>query len=82
VALLRDWLGGDRGFAVLAASSGMVGDVLRLDYRVRISGPEPCIMEQHGYCRVGRRRHRRPAGGLLGWIPLSVTCTTGRARGR
>jgi hypothetical protein len=82
VALLRQWLGGERGFAVLAASSGMVGDVLRLDYRVRISGPEPCIMEQHGYCRVD-------AGGIAdlrvvcsGWIPLPVTCTTGRARGR
>ena len=53
VALLRQWLGGDRGFAVLAASSGLVGDVLRIDYRVRISGPEPCLMEQHGYGRVG-----------------------------
>jgi hypothetical protein len=70
VALLRQWLGGERGFAVLAASSGMVGDVLRLDYRVRISGPEPCLMEQHGYCRVG-------AGGIAdlrlvcsGWIPV------------
>ena len=70
VALLRQWLGGERGFAVLAASSGMVGDVLRLDYRVRISGPEPCLMEQHGYCRVG-------AGDIAdlrlvcpGWIPV------------
>ena len=70
VALLREWLGGERGFAVLAASSGMVGDVLRLGYRVRISGPEPCLMEQHGYARVG-------AGGITdlrlvcsGWIPV------------
>jgi hypothetical protein len=70
VALLRQWLGGERGFAVLAASSGMVGDVLRLDYRVRIAGPEPCLMEQHGYGRVD-------AGGIAdlrlvcsGWIPV------------
>ena len=70
VALLWEWLGGERGFAVLAASSGMVGDVLRLGYRVRISGPEPCLMEQHGYARVG-------AGGITdlrlvcsGWIPV------------
>ena len=70
VALLRQWLGGERGFTVLAASSGMVGDVLRLDYRVRIPGPEPCLMEQHGYARVG-------AGGIedlrvvcSGWIPF------------
>src|SRR5436190_23483876 len=53
VALLRQWLGGERGFAVLAASSGLVGDVLRLDYRVQISRPGPCLMEQHGYGRGG-----------------------------
>ena len=82
VALLRQWLGGERGFAVLAASSGMVGDVLRLDYRVRISGPEPCLMEQHGYGRVG-------AGGIAdlrlvcsGWIPVPSPALRGAPAGR
>jgi ketosteroid isomerase-like protein len=70
VALLRDWLGGDRGFAVLTVSSGMVGDVLRLDYRVRISGPEPCIMEQHGYGRVGADGIADLRLVCSGWIPV------------
>ena len=70
VALLRQWLGGERGFAVLAASSGMVGDVLRLDYRVRIAGPEPCLMEQHGYCRVGADGVADLRLVCSGWIPV------------
>src|SRR2546421_12737980 len=49
VALLRQWLGGERGFAVLAASSGMVGDVLRLDYRVPVGGPAPRPLRPHGH---------------------------------
>jgi hypothetical protein len=70
VAVLRDWLGGEHGFAVLAASSGMVGDVLRLDYRVRISGPEPCLMEQHGYGRVGADGIADLRLVCSGWIPV------------
>ena len=70
VALLRQWLGGERGFAVLAASSGMVGDVLRLDYRVRIAGPEPCLMEQHGYGRVGAGRIADLRLVCSGWVPV------------
>jgi len=70
VALLRQWLGGERGFAVLAASSDMVGDVLRLDYRVRIAGPEPCLMEQHGYCRVGADGVADLRLVCSGWIPV------------
>jgi len=70
VALLREWLGGERGFAVLAASSGMVGDVLQLGYRVRIGGPEPCLMEQHGYCRVGADGVADLRLVCSGWIPV------------
>jgi hypothetical protein len=70
VALLRDWLGGDRGFAVLTASSGMVGEVLRLGYQVRISGPEPCIMEQYGYGRVDADGIADLRVVCSGWIPL------------
>ena len=70
VALLREWLGAERGFAVLAASSGMIGDVLRLDYRVRISGPEPCLMEQHGYGRVGADGIADLRLVCSGWIPV------------
>jgi hypothetical protein len=70
VALLRQWLGGERGFAVLAASSGMVGDVLRLDYRVQISGPEPCLMEQHSYGRVGADGIADLRLVCSGWIPI------------
>ena len=70
VALLRQWLGAERGFAVLAASSGMIGDVLRLDYRVRISGPEPCLMEQHGYGRVGADGIADLRLACSGWIPV------------
>lgn len=70
VALLRQWLGGDRGFAVLAAGSGTVGDVLRLGYRVRISGPEPCLMEQHGYGRVGVDGITDLRLVCSGWIPV------------
>jgi hypothetical protein len=82
VALLRQWLGGERGFAVLAASSGMVGDVLRLDYQVRISGSEPCLMEQHGYCRVGADGIADLRLVCSGWIPVPSPATTGSARGR
>jgi len=71
VALLRQWLGEERGFAVLTASSGTVGDVLRLDYRVRISGPEPCLMEQHGYCRVGADGITDLRLVCSGWIPVA-----------
>ena len=70
VALLRQWLGGERGFTVLAASSGMVGDVLQLGYRVRIGGPEPCLMEQHGYCRVGADGVADLRLVCSGWIPV------------
>jgi hypothetical protein len=70
VALLRQWLGGDRGFAVLAAGSGTVGDVLRLGYRVRISGPEPCLMEQHGYGRVGVAGITDLRLVCSGWMPV------------
>jgi hypothetical protein len=69
-ALLQQWLGGERGFAVVAASSGTVGDVLRLDYRVRISGPEPCLMEQHGYCRVGADGIADLRLVCSGWMPV------------
>jgi hypothetical protein len=82
VALLRQWLGGERGFAVLAASSGMVGDVLRLDYRVRISGPEPCLMEQHGYCRVGADGIADLRLVCSGWMPVPSPATVGAPRGR
>lgn len=70
VALLRQWLGGERGFAVLASSSGTLGDVLRLDYRIRISGPEPCLMEQHAYCRVGADGIADLRLVCSGWIPV------------
>src|SRR5215467_7531010 len=70
VALLRQWLGGERGFAVLAASSGTVGEVLRIDYRVRIAGPEPCLMEQHGYCRVGADGISDLRLVCSGWVPV------------
>jgi hypothetical protein len=82
VALLREWLGGERGFAVLAASSGMVGDVLRLDYRVRISGPEPSLMEQHGYCRVGADGIADLRLVCSGWMPVPSPATVGAPRGR
>ena len=81
VALLRQWLGGERGFAVLAASSGMVGDILRLDYRVRISGPEPCLMEQHGYCRLGADGIADLRLVCSGWIPVSSPVPMGAPRG-
>ena len=80
VALLRQWLGGERGFAVLAASSGTVGDVLRLDYRVRISGPEPCLMEQHGYCRVGADGIADLRLVCSGWIPAPSPALRGADR--
>jgi hypothetical protein len=82
VALLRQWLGGERGFAVLAASSGMVGDVLRLDYRVRISGPEPCLMEQHGYCRVGADGIADLRLVCSGWMPVPSPAAVGVPGGR
>jgi hypothetical protein len=82
VALLRQWLGGERGFAVLAASSGMVGDVLRLHYRVRISGPEPSLMEQHGYCRVGADGIADLRLVCSGWMPVPSPATVGAPRGR
>jgi hypothetical protein len=82
VALLRQWLGGERGFAVLAASSGMVGDVLRLDYRVRISGPEPSLMEQHGYCRVGADGIADLRLVCSGWMPVPSPATVGAPGGR
>jgi len=78
VALLRQWLGEERGFAVLAASSGTVGDVLRLDYRVRISGPEPCLMEQHGYCRVGADGIADLRLVCSGWIPVASPAVPAR----
>jgi hypothetical protein len=82
VALLRQWLGGEHGFAVLAASSGMVGDVLRLDYRVRIAGPEPCLMEQHGYCRVGADGIADLRLVCSGWMPVPSPATLGAPGGR
>jgi hypothetical protein len=82
VALLRQWLGGECGFAVLAASSGMVGDVLRLHYRVRISGPEPSLMEQHGYCRVGADGIADLRLVCSGWMPVPSPATVGAPRGR
>ena len=82
VALLRQWLGGERGFAVLAASSGMVGDVLRLHYRVRISGPEPSLMEQHGYCRVGADGIADLRLVCSGWMPVPSPATVGAPGGR
>jgi len=82
VALLRQWLGGDRGFAVLAASSGLVGDVLRIDYRVRISGPEPCLMEQHGYGRVGADGIADLRLVCSGWIPVPTPTLRGAAGGQ
>jgi len=81
VALLREWLGGELGFAVLAASSGAVEDVLRLDYRVRISGPEPCLMEQHGYCRVGPDGIADLRLVCSGWRPLSSPAPVGEPGG-
>jgi hypothetical protein len=81
VALLRQWLGGDRGFAVLAASSGTVGDVLRLDYRIRISGPEPCLMEQHGYCRVGADGIADLRLVCSGWVPVPSPAPRGAPGG-
>jgi hypothetical protein len=80
VALLRQWLGGERGFAVLAASSGMVGDVLRLDYQVRISGPEPRLMEQHGYGRVGADGIADLRLVCSGWIPVPSPSLAGSPR--
>jgi hypothetical protein len=77
VALLREWLGGEHGFAVMAASSGTVGDVLRLDYRVRIAGPEPCLMEQHGYCRVGADGITDLRLVCSGWIPVPPPAPVG-----
>ena len=82
VALLRQWLGGEHGFAVLAASSGMVGDVLRLDYRVRIAGPEPCLMEQHGYGRVGADGIADLRLVCSGWIPAPSPALRGAPAGR
>ena len=80
VALLREWLGGDRGFAVLSADSGTVGDVLRLGYRVRISGLEPSLMEQHGYARVGADGITDLRLVCSGWMPASSSAP-GRAPG-
>ena len=82
VALLRQWLGGERGFAVLAASSGMVGDVLRLDYRVRISGPEPSLMEQHAYGRVGADGIADLRLVCSGWRPIPAPAPAGAPGGR
>ena len=82
VALLRQWLGGERGFAVLAASSGMVGDVLRLDYRVRISGPEPCLMEQHAYGRVAADGIADLRLVCSGWRPVPSPAPVGASGGR
>ena len=81
VALLRQWLGGERGFAVLAASSGTVGHVLRLDYRVRIAGPEPCLMEQHGYCRVGADGISDLRLVCSGWVPVPSPAPVGAPGG-
>ena len=80
VALLRQWLGGERGFAVLAASSDTLGDVLRLGYRVRISGPEPCLMEQHGYGRVGPDGIADLRLVCSGWIPAPSPALRGADR--
>ena len=80
VALLRQWLGGERGFAVLAASSDTLGDVLRLGYRVRIAGPEPCLMEQHGYCRVGADGIADLRLVCSGWIPAPSPALRGADR--
>jgi hypothetical protein len=82
VALLRQWLGGERGFAVLAASSGMVGDVVRLDYQVQISGPEPCLMEQHGYCRMGADGIADLRLVCSGWRPVPSLAPGGAPGGR
>jgi hypothetical protein len=81
VALLRQWLGGERGFAVLTASSGMVGDVLRLNYRVRIAGPEPCLMEQQCYCRVGADGVSDLRLVCSGWIPVPSPAPGGALEG-
>jgi hypothetical protein len=81
VALLRQWLGGERGFAVLAASSGTVGEVLRIDYRVRIAGPEPCLMEQHGYCRVGADGISDLRLVCSGWVPVPSPAPVGAPGG-
>jgi hypothetical protein len=81
VALLRQWLGGDRGFAVVAARSGTVGDVLRLDYRVQISGPEPCLVEQHGYCRVGADGIADLRLVCSGWVPVPPPALRGTPGG-
>src|SRR5262249_61946475 len=80
VASRGRWRGGGRGFAVLAAGSGAVGHALRLGYRVRIPGPEPCLMEQHGYCRVGAAGI--PALRLVcsGWIPVPPAALPGAPR--
>jgi len=80
VALLRQWLGGERGFAVLAASSGTVGHVLRLDYRVRIAGPEPFLMEQLGYCRVGADGITDLRLVCSGWMPVPPAASRGAPR--
>jgi len=82
VALLRQWLGGERGFAVLAASSGTVGEVLRINYRVRIAGPEPCLMEQHGYCRVGADGISDLRLVCSGWVPVPSPAPVGAPGGR
>jgi hypothetical protein len=81
VALLRQWLGGERGFAVLAASSGTIGEVLRIDYRVRIAGPEPCLMEQHGYCRVGADGISDLRLVCSGWVPVPSPAPMGAPGG-
>jgi hypothetical protein len=81
VALLRQWLGGERGFAVLAASSGTVGEVLRIHYRVRIAGPEPCLMEQHGYCRVGADGISDLRLVCSGWVPVPSPAPVGAPGG-
>jgi hypothetical protein len=77
MVLLRQWLGGECGFAVLAASSGMVGEVLQLGYRVRIFGPEPCLMEQHAYGRVGANGIADLRLVCSGWIPVPSPAPAG-----
>jgi hypothetical protein len=82
VALLREWLGGERGFTVLAASSGTVGDVLRLGYLVRISGPGPCLMEQHGYCQLGPDGIADLRLVCSGWRPVPSPAPVGAPDGQ
>jgi hypothetical protein len=77
VALLRRWLGEPHGFALLATSSGLVGDVLHLSYRARIDGDQPYLLEQQAYCEVGGEGISSLRLVCSGWKPVPAPAAAG-----